>query len=416
MSSKITYSTTDLQKLTNEVEQTFGKKVLNQNHCKRLRIDIGIKTSETLGLNTLRRFFKIIPSNHKPYISTLDILSSYCGYASFQLFLQQKVSNTGISNQLLISLITQKEIDWKSFIHSLHETYGTPHLYNTVQKAILVAHQQKEYSLFWQVFEIDYLWQIEGYNKRDAFELVQLISAIIKTLENKNEIVQKIALQKKGFFFFEWNVDVDNLTSFYGDWLIEYYKPQIKLNTDLVFYECLMCFRSFLLQDKQSITHHHRNICKLNTPKILNLHPILRGRVIASGILKHSMFGEFNANKKLQIIENFNQVRNPRNYDFGLDGKLFLVYIFQALFLTKQFKLLAETVEALPKDVIKSFDYWTDNVSNHLKIYFSLAYLELGNKKQAHQLIQSVNCDKMLGFEKNIQMKAYFSVLDMFQH
>lgn len=70
-------------------EQIFievGKEIVNRGDCEHLSRLIEIKTGAYLNYNTLRRFFDLDKQKFKPRISTLDILSKYIGYLSFEHF------------------------------------------------------------------------------------------------------------------------------------------------------------------------------------------------------------------------------------------------------------------------------------------------------------------------------------------
>src|SRR4051812_14224097 len=80
-----------LLSLKDEIEQTFGKKITVSRDCILLSEEVYGKISLTVNSNTLRRFFGLIRSNHFPSHNTLDILSRYCGFASFDEFKSSKI-------------------------------------------------------------------------------------------------------------------------------------------------------------------------------------------------------------------------------------------------------------------------------------------------------------------------------------
>src|SRR3954447_26003216 len=83
-----------LSSLKEEIEETFGKKINVSRDCILLSEEVYGKISLTVNPNTLRRLFGLIKSDYSPSYTTLDILSRYCGFASFEEFKRLK-NNTG---------------------------------------------------------------------------------------------------------------------------------------------------------------------------------------------------------------------------------------------------------------------------------------------------------------------------------
>src|SRR5437870_3911376 len=83
-----------LLSLKEEIEETFGKKITVSRDCVLLSEEVYGKISLTVNSNTLRRFFGLIKSDHFPSHTTLDILSKYCGFASFDEFKKLKINNS----------------------------------------------------------------------------------------------------------------------------------------------------------------------------------------------------------------------------------------------------------------------------------------------------------------------------------
>ena len=77
-------------KLKKEVELELGKRVQTKNDCAQLRISIYSKTGVLIGLNTLRRVFGLLPSNHAFRKDILNGLAKYIGYETIENY----ISNT----------------------------------------------------------------------------------------------------------------------------------------------------------------------------------------------------------------------------------------------------------------------------------------------------------------------------------
>lgn len=75
-----------IDQLKEQIFFKIGKEIVNRGDCEHLSRLIEIDTGEYLNYNTLRRFFNIDKQTFKPRTSTLDILSKYIGYLSFDHF------------------------------------------------------------------------------------------------------------------------------------------------------------------------------------------------------------------------------------------------------------------------------------------------------------------------------------------
>lgn len=101
----------DIQALTIQVQLSFGTPLKTKKNINDL-IDAITKQNpkDVISFNTLRRFFKLIPSTHTPTIETLNILSRYCGYSSWDEFTY--VANQNSENMLGHSMIQMLRQQW----------------------------------------------------------------------------------------------------------------------------------------------------------------------------------------------------------------------------------------------------------------------------------------------------------------
>lgn len=83
-----------IQQLKDSIELKFGRKITYQKDCKSLSECIVSETSHLLSPSTLRRFFGFLATNSNPSRVTLDILSAYCGYSSWDDFWVQNSHTT----------------------------------------------------------------------------------------------------------------------------------------------------------------------------------------------------------------------------------------------------------------------------------------------------------------------------------
>lgn len=101
-----------IDELKLELEKTFNRKITDRGACEALVQDIYEKTSAVLSYNTLRRMFGLA-EYRKPRESTLDHLSVYCGFKSFNDFSQRyaEIDLWPTWENLYVSLASDSPID-----------------------------------------------------------------------------------------------------------------------------------------------------------------------------------------------------------------------------------------------------------------------------------------------------------------
>ena len=101
----------DIQALTIQVQLSFGSTIKTKKNINDLIEAITRQNQkDVISFNTLRRFFKLIPSTHTPTIETLNILTRYCGYSSWDEFTY--VANQNSENLLGHSMIQMMRQQW----------------------------------------------------------------------------------------------------------------------------------------------------------------------------------------------------------------------------------------------------------------------------------------------------------------
>lgn len=99
-----------MQKLKDSVELKFGRKIVYQKDCKDLSNCILNVTSYLVSPSTLRRFYGFLSTNSNPSRATLDILSQYCGYKSWDSFKEKNISFDSIKEPIIDIWFNAKEL------------------------------------------------------------------------------------------------------------------------------------------------------------------------------------------------------------------------------------------------------------------------------------------------------------------
>ena len=229
--------------LKSEIQATFGKNIKTSRDCLLLSNDIFNKISFEIHSNTLRRFFGLIKSAHFQSLTTLDILSKYCGFSSFDEFLKLKNKKYVTDNKdlypdsilnYLVSLFRETYIE-----ESEDKTFRS-----VVKQTIIFLQRHPEIT--------------------DRFQ-----RAISKTKNGQD-------------FYFEQFINLDGLNSFYGEGL-RYYLIDKQTTEAQIFGHSLLCLKNWLTENNSELQLHYEKVIKLKFNK--ELHPFLSGRFFATQIL-----------------------------------------------------------------------------------------------------------------------------------
>lgn len=178
----------DTNTLKQEIERKFGRRVLSSADCLQLCTEISAWTKTKVSFNTLRRFFNLMKADHHPSLYTLNTLSSYCGFSSFDDFMKTRTHVSSTENAEASFLLNYLVMLFKNV-------------------------------------------EITDINDATYFNLVQLT---INFLEQHSYLVDRfqkeIAQTRNGQrFYYEQFIHVDKLNSFYGEGL-QYYLYEKKMS------------------------------------------------------------------------------------------------------------------------------------------------------------------------------------------
>lgn len=225
-------NTVDVNHLRKEVIKQTAFNIDNPVDCVRLSDAVFRKTKHYISAATLKRFMGFYASGFKPSYQTLDILSIYCGYDGWTDYNNPSKTKTTVTNE--------------------------------------------ELALFTSFFNIKDYTQISDHD-----ETMQLLSRRIAERLREDpkafeKIVPELAKNKLAqTFYFEHFPDYDNLVSYQYKGYIEYLKHKTTPEA-LLFGNCMLFFRAFLLMDVSLMKHYYEILLKLNVPD--NIHPMPLGR------------------------------------------------------------------------------------------------------------------------------------------
>lgn len=224
--------------LRKEIERKIGRRILSSADCHQLCAEISKWTQTNIGFNTVRRFFSLMKADHQPSLYTLNTLSNYCGFSSYDDFVKNRAitpvaehsNGAGLLNYLILLFKNMEIIDVND------ATY-----FNLVQHTINYLEQ--------------HTYLIDRFQK-------------------------EIAQTRNGqLFYYEQFIHIDRLNSFYGDGL-RYYLTEKKGMAAQLFARSLLCFKSWLTMKDEEVKQHFFSLAEYIPDK--SIKPSISARYFAS--------------------------------------------------------------------------------------------------------------------------------------
>jgi hypothetical protein len=267
-----------IDELKTEVEKTLGRRIVTRGDCELLAEDLYLKTGAILSYNTFRRLFGII-EYRKPRESTLDVLSEYIGFQSFQDFTKRfsEVDTWPLWEHLYVMLSEGHSNEILTYLHYRKRQQN----HFTVAFTIVVREllSRNDVSTLLLIFR-DPMFQFRALPYDQVTQIGVLIGLHFRTFDAKE--TEEILLLEPNFrdLVFKIFVDYGRLNTKYGEWITYLSCVQgLDKETD-VFLSCLQTWRE-LLNMKALDPLEIKQLPHLDTAQ----HPILFGRLHGLKIL-----------------------------------------------------------------------------------------------------------------------------------
>jgi hypothetical protein len=261
-----------IEELKREVEQTLGRKVLKRGDCELLADDLYQKTGTVVSYNTFRRLFGII-EYRKPRESTLDALSVYIGFESFQDFTKRfsEVDTWPVWEHLYVMLSEGNSNEILRYLYYRKRQQDQFTIAFTIVVRELL--NRKDLSTLLLIFR-DPLFQFKALPYDQVAQIGVLIGLHFRTFQDKE--AEEILLLEPNFrdLVFKIFVDYGRLNGKYGQW-IDYLSEIKDLDAETkMFLSCLQIWRA-LLNLKTQDSRQLQLLPQLDAAQ----HPILFGRL-----------------------------------------------------------------------------------------------------------------------------------------
>jgi hypothetical protein len=377
--------------LKTEIESKINRTLLGRGDCEYLSKRIIEETGNSLSYNTLKRVFKIdAKSNVKPRESTLNVLSTFIGYNSYEDFKKEKSWSTEWFLQLKVNGLIDR-IDEKEILFELSSPW-------ILKKDFLVSFVTLIRELFFltKIDLIDVIFKkgIVKFNTLSYSESLYLgngIGSIMRKTPLTDENLYKLLCNYNFLnFVFLTFVDYNSLVGYYGKLNEIITTNSINLKSDQrEFFKAIVTLRDVLMTKKiKSINYFKKNMD--------TFHPILIGR-LASLEIAFRVQSNMEYNDVLEDISLKMNSNKNKNMDY--------------LYELNTISLLLADFELMDW-ICKSMQYSNINESYQLahQQYFFLVSLILSIKQDDKKNI--FKYEKLI--KKNERQLSYYDFFELF--
>ena len=317
------------ERLKEEVELKLGKKIMNRGDCQLLSDLIFEQQKKQISYNTLRRFFKVDKNaNQKPSSQTLNVLSTFVGYANYFSFTSGEPSKASweLQNELFYYLDQLDTTKLQNFLIACR-IQKAPNLIELLTVCFRELLLSKNYKAVHDISQSKGL-NLFGLSYSERVQFGRSVGLVMRKINIPKE--ELIALAENNVFLemvFLIFVDYSSLNVSHSNYmrLMEYVSVgAVKLKRkDQLFFECLSYLRKLLIGEPlPNLTNGLSN----------NLHPILYSRVCSVLIIENSFSNVSNVlilegiTKKMQ-----SRAVNKMDYIFELITTALLLRDFELM-------------------------------------------------------------------------------------
>ena len=380
------------KQLRKAIEVKFGKPISKQVDVQGLKDDILYETSQILGYNTLRRAFGFLNSV-KTSRKTLQILSNYAGYRSYNHFLKRdteyRLGDDWIELQMWMA---KTNIDHESFSFLdkyLDKDYFSIFISHVIKSLI----DQENWKQLILLFEENTLF-MNNHRTITAristslhFSLVSLpkgkLRKILQLVENKNF---------RNHAIYGW-VDYDYAHGYFGT-LVKSSLPFLN-EEEILFTQLYLRKIAFLNKSEFSLDY-----LKTKVPE--NCHPILHGRYLSMKYLDKQKQRKA-IKEEILTIATAQKAKNE-----------FFQELIPVLMLLKELKFL-EDLFNLYYDELIGYVHW-DHVSIERYNIIALILVNLSNKQIKNNKLLFEFFDIEKEFHNNNKYHKIFYLVALYHH
>ncbi len=392
--------------LQKAVEDRFGQKVNSKSRCEDLRISIQSTINQPIGLNTIRRFFGLIKHENQLSKTILDLLSKYVGFINYESFLANELSVEGEEKHLILNQVVSSSKIPSDLLKNLSiktlDAFEKLILLNSTKLSVIN-------NVVFEFYDSDSIWSEPAFC-RSRYHVSQLISGVVSNVnvQEQRDVLGRIVEAKYGKEYFHLFPPMDFHEGINWKLFDEFYNPSTE--QEKVFKYSLLALGAYKTKNANDFKKYHLSIDHF--PK--NGHSLLFGRLLGLKILEAEIF---KSPLEIKTLVKLTKARirnlNSASLNFSLEVQFSVIYVLHSFAISNQLNSMVEYLQGIElKDLLVS-DYWSSNVNNHIKIYFSIYQELIGNTNHAKGILQSVNPNLFPAFERKTQLQVYELASDL---
>ncbi|MBS1558414.1 MAG: hypothetical protein JST69_06765 [Bacteroidetes bacterium] len=390
----------ELSQLKEAVEKHFGFAVRTKTDCDKLADFIEDRTKKYISVNTLRRFFDVMPSGSSPSLETLNVLSNFCGFNDFYEFQRAVVFDRARkSNDLTIDAVDD-----------LQQVLGeSEQFYTTFNWLMLLAFHESNTDFLKNIFKA------KGLQNRDDYprgKLMSLMFSFATQMRSHSRLADDLIphyakLPEAQQLYFEWFVDYDCLNLGHHK-VVRAYANERPDEEAQLFSLCLLFLHHFWLMEK--------NECKILIEKINaihlkpEMHPFPVGRKFACNILYQHYFKNGIERGLRKSIEDWEK-RLPRNGNLERNLPSFHLMVVEAFSMAGLNEEVLQYTELAQRNYRCELDEYSKGVIIPLAIYRAGAMTDLTRKEEAKALLRSVDPTQLDDYNRRYYQMNYYKIL-----
>ena len=387
-----------IDKLKKKVESTFGQKIRNRGDCERLSEMIFDVTKQQLSYNTLRRFFGLASST-KPRLFTLNVLSVFIGYQSYQDFSKRVNSiddwrewevvydylDNGNFEEVISLLGTQliKEVSFNNILI-------------TISRELII---RGRYDDFNTIMNQDWMM----FSKREYNHVIRFGNAVGSLLRfedvPQNTLMEFLSSPNYIDGVYKIFVDYSSLTATYGYQVDCVYENLNKYNSETKLFTVAMKYwKDCLLNGYQYA--NRQSYPRIKTPK--DIHPILSGRLMIKEYLVHKG-NEIQSRRILLDFKKQIKTLPPQISEF----------LYEPMNVTLYFNdfVLFDYIHEIINEQDVELNYWYQQYHHTIfRLILVIRYIHHGEIGLAKNLFNSIETNSFRGSYRKFHSVFYYIV------
>jgi len=358
--------------LKSRVEKIFGRRIRSSSACQNLCNDIFEVNRDKISFNTIRRLFISPHAENSPSSYTLNVLSNYCGFSSFDDFI------TGVHQSTTIN----------------HEK----------QHGILVNYLTS----FFKKIEVC---------KRNDTTYLRIVQQTILHLEQYPDLIdcfqKEIAKTENGQkFYFEGLIFIDKLNSYYGSGL-QYYLNEKKTKEAQMFGHSLLCYHSWLIQHNEGVEKHYKKGTQFSIDKSTSS-PVV-ARYFAAQLFYNNVFSLNQDSLLAKIRQSYLSIKEYKESYSYLN--CFEVILSEALILVSHYDEAQFYIDEILEKGKRNISSYIDvALGENICLLKAIVFAHTGKEKKAYEILQDINPYRFSFLSKQYQSILYLSIKQIFKN